>query len=504
MSDILLLQIPNINEPMYMIGMATIKSYFQKKYPDISIKIIDPAVEYFDKIDWKINEKFLNKFNTFIAQGNLEYLEKEPEIYQIVGFLLNNIKKENPKIIGFSIIDGNIDATLVICKKIKKLCPDLKVVIGGIGTEMMEGGLLPTEDYSFDSYKFLDYVVFGDGEQTLSELYFSDQSFDSLSKIKGLKFKHNGEWVDNEKFFPGQSDSIKEASLLSYEDIEENTYYKKSYGDSVPLVLSRGCPYRCTFCSVPFFIPKFQHRPFENVFEEMEYWINKGKKDFFIHDSIVNGNPVLLEEFCNEIIDKGWGDEIIWGANFRLQKPMRDMKTIELYHKSGMNRMITGLETASPVVAKHMKKYSSTNGIRDIFDNLRKMNEDKSEEFFGPTKKIRVWLQLIIGYPIESDEDFQMTYDFVEEYSDVVEWILTCSAFLLWPPLLKQWKNEGRWIDFKNGVEWETEYNTIDQRMDRFNRIEKLFIDKKLKYNVYHRGLESHSNRRSFEESSGI
>ena len=91
MSDILLLQVPNINEPMYMIGMATIKSYFQKKYPDISIKIIDPVVEYFDKIDWKIDEKFLNKFNTFIAQGNLEYLEKEPEIDQIVGFLLNTI-----------------------------------------------------------------------------------------------------------------------------------------------------------------------------------------------------------------------------------------------------------------------------------------------------------------------------------------------------------------------------------------------------------------------------
>jgi hypothetical protein len=53
-SDILLLQIPNIQEPMYMIGMATIKSYFKKKHPNISIKIIDPVIEYFDKIDWDV------------------------------------------------------------------------------------------------------------------------------------------------------------------------------------------------------------------------------------------------------------------------------------------------------------------------------------------------------------------------------------------------------------------------------------------------------------------
>ena len=93
MSDILLLQIPNIQEPMYMIGMATIKSYFKEKYPDISVKIIDPVVEYFDRIDWKVDKEFLNKFNTFIAQGKLDYIEKEPEIDQIVGFLLNDIKK---------------------------------------------------------------------------------------------------------------------------------------------------------------------------------------------------------------------------------------------------------------------------------------------------------------------------------------------------------------------------------------------------------------------------
>ena len=89
-------------------------------------------------------------------------------------------------------------------------------------------------------------------------------------------------------------------------------------------------------------------------------------------------------------------------------------------------------------------------------------------------------LQLIIGYLNESEEDFQKTMDFVREYHDVVHEVLTCSLFLLWQPLLKQWEKEGNWIEFKNEVQWTTEFNTVEQRLDRIIRIEELFKELKL------------------------
>ena len=79
--------------------------------------------------------------------------------------------------------------------------------------------------------------------------------------------------------------------------------------------------------------------------------------------------------------------------------------------------------------------------------------------------------------------------DFVEEFHDVIHEVLTCSAFLLWGPLEESWKKEGKYLESKNTVEWETEYNTVDDRLDRLDRIEKLFKKLDITYNIYHRGV---------------
>ena len=129
-----------------------------------------------------------------------------------------------------------------------------------------------------------------------------------------------------------------------------------------------------------------------------------------------------------------------------------------------------------------MKKYSSIQGHRDIFDNIRELNRTAYERGKRP---IKILLQLIIGYINETEDDFQMTMDFVEEYHDIIEEVTTCSLFLLWKPLVDRWEKEGNWIDVKNEVEWETEFSTLEQRLERGKKIEKLFKKLGLKYNLY-------------------
>ena len=53
--------------------------------------------------------------------------------------------------------------------------------------------------------------------------------------------------------------------------------------------------------------------------------------------------------------------------------------------------MITGMESASPKVLRHMKKYSNIQGMRDIFNNIREINNDSETRY-----PIRILLQLII------------------------------------------------------------------------------------------------------------
>ena len=150
-----------------------------------------------------------------------------------------------------------------------------------------------------------------------------------------------------------------------------------------------------------------------------------------------------------------------------------------------------------------MKKYSSIQGIREIFDNIREINKDKDPNAkHFENQPIRIMLQLIVGYINESEEDFQMTLDFVEEYSDVIYEILTCSLFLCWYPLVDRWEQEGNWIQFKNEVEWDTEFNSLEDRLDRGRRMEDLCIKLGLEYNIYLRESISRSSDRQNRENA--
>ena len=495
--DVLLMQAPNINESGYYSGIVSLKSYITKFAPEIKCTVIDPVIDYFYQNPPDKKSMFMNEFNTYSHQGEFHRLMEYPEIYEIRDYIGKYIDRAKPSFIGFSTIDGNVDASLALSKLIKEKYPEIKVMLGGNGIQMMKNGFAPTKTYDYDYYHWLDFIVRGDGENTLTELLRSDLAPESLMKIQGLIWKEDTHvinkdtkkvrWIENYKRDNTGMDILP---YPDYSDLKNNFYYKKSYGDSTPLILSRGCPYRCTFCSVPTFVPLFRYRPLENVIEEMDHWVKQNKRGFFCHDSIVNGDPVWLKNFCETIIEMGWGDGFVkWGGNFRLQKPMRDLETLRLYNKAGAEWMISGLESASEPVLRHMKKYGSMRGTREIFENIREINRNNK-------RPIKIMLQLIIGYLNETEEDFQKTMDFVEEFHDVIHEVLTCSLFLLWPPLLKQWEDEGNWIDFTDGVVWTTEYSDVTTRLKRAERIEELFIQLKIPYNIYH--------RTSYEESQKL
>ncbi len=477
--DCLLLQVPNINESGYYSGIVALKSYIDKFHSDLRVAIIDPVIDYFFLNPPDKQGEFFNLFNTYSKQGQYELLYNHKEIFDIAyGFVGRYIEKANPAFLGFSIIDGNVDATLAIAKLIKEKYPHVKILVGGNGVEVLDFGKLPNSNYVTKNYTFIDAISRGDGEITFVEILKSDWSEESLMKINGLVWQCNEVFIHNR---PRQNVNMDSLPYPDYSSLEDNYYYKSIYQYNVPLVMSRGCPYRCSFCSVPDFIPEFRYRNVDNVIEEIEHWVAKGHTNFFCHDSIINGNPKWLKEFCEKIIEKNIN--ITWGGNMRLQSAMRDLDTMRLYRKAGLMKMITGFESASEPVLDHMKKYNNMEGVREIFENVRQINKENEWPLMFA-------MQLIIGYLNESEEDFQKTLDFVAEYYDVMSEILTCSAFLIHQPLLIRWRDtEQEWIEYINGVNFSTKYNTPMDRLNRLNRAEELFIKIGIPYSVYNRGL---------------
>jgi radical SAM superfamily enzyme YgiQ (UPF0313 family) len=493
--DCLLLQVPNINESGYYSGIVGLKSYVDKFHSDLRVEIIDPVIDYFFLNPPDKQGEFFNMFNTYSKQGQFELLYKYPEITEIFNFIGKYIDKANPAFLGFSIIDGNIDASLALAKLVKEKYPHVKILLGGNGVEILDFGKLPNSNYVSHKYTFIDIISRGDGEMTFVELLKCDMSDDALMQIKGIAWRLNGVLIHNRT-----RENIN-MDLLPYPDysaLENNYYYKSVYQHNVPLVMSRGCPYRCSFCSVPDFVPEFRYRTVDNVIEEIEHWVNKGNTNFFCHDSIINGNPKWLKQFCEKIIEKGLN--ITWGGNMRLQTPMRDLDTMRLYRKAGLMKMITGFESASEPVLRHMKKYTNMNGVREIFENVRIVNSENEYP-------MQFAMQLIIGYLNEGEKDFQKTLDFIREYRDCMAEILTCSAFLIHEPLLRRWRDdEKEWIEYINGVNFSTKWNTPADRLKWLERCEELFIEIGIPYSIYNRGLylELHEEQMKEKEATEL
>ena len=480
--DALLMQVPNINESGYYSGIIALRSWVNKFNPELKVEVIDPVIDYFYIKPPDKKSDFFNLFNTYSEQSKYWLLNQFPEMGEIVEFISLYIDKAEPKILGFSIIDGNIDATLALAKLTKKKYPNLKIVLGGNGVEVLEFGRLPNTNYKISGYTgFIDAISRGDGEMTFVDLIKSDWSEESLMKIDGLIWQLNGVFIHNRM---RQNIDMDKLPMPDYSPLEDNYYYKSVYGDTVPLVMSRGCPYRCSFCSVPDYIPEFRYRSLEGVMEEIKHWVAKGKTFFFCHDSIINGNPRWFKAFCERLIEEDLN--ISFGGNMRLQEPMRNIENMRLYRKAGLHKMITGFESYSEPVLKHMKKYTDVKGVREIFENVRQINKENPHL----PLKMQFGMQLIVGYLNEGREDFLKTMQFVEEFKDCIQEIVTCSAFLIHQPLVYRWRDdEGQYLEYINGVNFSTKWNTPMDRLNWLNEAEETFKRIGVPYSIYNRGL---------------
>ncbi len=182
--DCLLMQVPNINESGYYSGIVGLKSWIDKYEPELRVAIIDPVIDYFFLNPPDKQGEFFNLFNTYSKQSQFHLLYNYQETFDIAyGFVGRYIEKAKPRFLGFSIIDGNIDATLAIAKLIKEKYPEVKILVGGNGVEVLDFGRLPNANYRTNEYTFIDAISRGDGEQTFVEILKSDWSEESLSPL---------------------------------------------------------------------------------------------------------------------------------------------------------------------------------------------------------------------------------------------------------------------------------------------------------------------------------
>ncbi len=395
-----------------------------------------------------------------------------PDFQEWLNITTEKLLSNNTELVGFSIFNTNLWTSVELAKRIKNKRPETLIVFGGPDCSTSVHFQYLEEIYKdLLTQGFFDSMVIGEGEESFVELLHAYEKQEKLDSIKGIVFLKNGT-----SFFTGQRSMIKDLDKLpfpDYSDLDFNLYPPSLI---LPLVFNRGCNFQCAFCDVRLVWGEksdFRHRSAKNIADEIKYLCQfiEGKNIGYaiLGGSYINTSQKILNELCDELIAY-WGDKprIKWEGWARINGTLTP-EVCQKMAQAGCYSLVYGFESGSPKVCKDMHKAYSHSLAEEVLRN-------------ASSAGIANTLFTIVGFPTETEEDFQMTLQFLEKNVAHIKRAYCMSEFLLSSSMASApelW-NLASPID---GYTWKTKdgFNDIDTRRDRLKRfyahIEKLKLN---------------------------
>lgn len=299
------------------------------------------------------------------------YLNKRYKSY-----VRNEIINSIPDIVGFSVNSFNLIYALDISREIKRINSSIHVVFGGVHPT-----LLPEETLK---YPEVDAVCIGEGEVSFQEYINKIEEGEDYIHTKGMWVKNDkGDIIKNEL-----RPFIENLDMLPFPNrnvfdlefyIRKNLFYSIC---ALPFLSSRGCMYKCNFCSAPIIsklIPGryFRVRSVENVIEEIEIEFKKNWKKGFrcvaFMDDIFGWDFNWLEKFCNIFKKKKLNKWLSWICHTRADILNEDW--IKVASEAGCVMVGIGVETGDEEIRRRIyNKNISNKHIERIVDCLKRFN----------------------------------------------------------------------------------------------------------------------------------
>lgn len=272
-----------------------------------------------------------------------------------------------PSLIALSAVETTYFQGLrLLCAVKDKKIP---VVVGGVTAIFSPADLIKEG--------CIDMVCIGEGEAAFPELCYRMIKGESYSDIPGFWIKENNRVLKN-SYRPLVD--INTIPFLDFSGFQPERFVRPMYGRNyrmIPFELTRGCPYRCTYCADPSLSEKFKgtgkwyrEKSVERIRKEIEFYIKNYSVDFlyFVSDSFLAIENKKLDKILSLLEEF----KIPFWANTRLETITEErMKRLE---KTQCVRLSIGIEHGSETFRKKVldRQYSNEMCVKkfDIMGSL--------------------------------------------------------------------------------------------------------------------------------------
>lgn len=261
-----------------------------------------------------------------------------------------------------------------------------------------------TDHYEKYIEKGADYIILGEGEETLLELVNSIKAKPNLnaSEINGIAFKENNEFIKTKK--RNVLKNLDELPIPAW-DLVNIDSYKKVWKNSkqkftLNLATTRGCPYHCNWCAKPIYGQRYNSHSPERITEMIKLLIeNYGVNRFWMCDDIFGLKPNWVQEFNEKLKDKHL--KIFYYIQSRADLLLKE-DTIDALSKSGLEEVWIGAESGSQKILDAMDKGTTIAQIEESTKLLQ-------------SKGVKVAFFIQYGYIGESKEDIDKTIMMIKD-----------------------------------------------------------------------------------------
>ncbi len=350
---------------------------------------------------------FLEKYKTFdynikAADLNIEaYTEPGVPIDTSVypNLLAETIQNNEYDVLGISVIYVFNERWVAdVVKLSRKFHPEAKIIIGGGYPTLFPERCLKRYD--------INDAVIGEGEATFLHIlnkYNNHQDPEFDKKFPPGPYATKDEKgqisiIKGEHYFMDLSDLPMPA--WNYLNIEE--YFRKSGDSALPIEGSRGCPYRCSFCTTFFFWGgKIRYKPVENLMEEILEMKKRysGVENLRFIDDNLSFSKEWIKDFLTRIINTKLPLKLD-ANNFSVKH--LDEEVIGLLVKAGMDKFSISVESGSPEMQKQINKYLNFDQIKKVVKILKS---------YG----VHIHIGWMIGFPNETLDQINETFNLARE-----------------------------------------------------------------------------------------